>query len=125
MTRADNTHHLLRAAAQRHHQAITRARAAIDALDRSAQAVSFSAVANAAGVSRGWLYRQDELRDTIVRLRNRASTVPHVPSAQQASTASLRQRLDSQKDEIAALRAANADLRDHLARRLGEERTRP
>ena len=62
MTRADNTHHLLRAAAQRHNRAINRARAAIDTLDRSTQAVTFSAVAHATGVSRGWLYRQDELR---------------------------------------------------------------
>ena len=122
MTRADNTHHLIRAAAQRHQRALTRARAAVEALDRSALPVTFSAVARAARVSRGWLYRQDELRDTIVRLRQ-PSTAPALPSAQQATTASLRQRLDSQKDEIATLRADNALLRDQLARRLGEQRS--
>jgi hypothetical protein len=125
VTRADNTHHLIRAAAQRHQRAVTRARAAIEALDRSARPVTFTAVARTAGVSRAWLYRQDELRDAIVRLRLQPSAIaPTVPSDQQASTASLRQRLDSLREEIAALRSDNAHLRDQLARRLGEERAR-
>jgi hypothetical protein len=123
MTRADNTRHLLQAAARRHQRAITQTRAAIETLDRSGQAITFTAVAHAAGVSRGWLYGQTDLRAAIIELRDRTTTTP-VPSAQRASGASLRQRLDSQKDEIAALRADNHALREQLARQLGELRTR-
>ena len=62
MTRADNTHHLILAATARHDLAVARARAAIEALDRDAQPLTFTAVARAGGVSRGWLYNQPELR---------------------------------------------------------------
>lgn len=124
MTRADNTHHLLRAAAARHDLAVTRARAAIEALDRTAQPLTFTAVARAACVSRGWLYNQPDLRDTIIRLRRDRPTAPVVPSPERATPASLRQRLDDTRNEIARLRAENAILREQLARRLGEERAR-
>ena len=45
-----------------------------------------------------------------------------MPAAQRASTESLRQRLDSARDEITRLRADNAALRRQLARSLGEQR---
>ncbi len=47
-----------------------------------------------------------------------------VPSVQRASPATLRQRLDDAKDEVARLRAENTVLRDQLVRRLGEQRVR-
>lgn len=125
MTRADNSHHLIRAAAARHDHAITRAHAAIEALNQAGKPLTFTAVASTAGVSRGWLYNQSDLRDTIIRLRSDRSTVtPAVPAAQRATAASLRQRLDDVRDEIARLRAENTVLREQVARRLGEERTR-
>ncbi len=122
MTRADNTQHLVRAAAARHDAAVSRARAAIDSLDRACRPVSFTAVARTAGVSRGWLYNQPDLRDAIIRLRRDRPGTPPVPSAQRTTPASLRQRLDDAKDEVARLRAENGVLREQLARRLGEER---
>ncbi len=125
MTRANNTHHLIRAAAARHTLAVSQAHAAIATLDRAGVVLTFTAVAKAAGVSRSWLYNQPDLRDAIVRVRRNHSTqAPAIPASQQATPASLRQRLDDVKDEIARLRAENAVLRDQLARRLGEERTR-
>lgn len=122
MTRADNTRHLLLAAAARHDAAVGRARAAIDALERGAHPVTFTAVARSAGVSRGWLYDQADLRDAIIRLRCQRPTATPVASVQRTSPASLRQRLDDSRDEIARLRAENGMLRDQLARRLGEDR---
>jgi hypothetical protein len=47
-----------------------------------------------------------------------------MPAAQRATNNSLRQRLDGARDEITRLRADNANLRDQLARTLGEQRTR-
>ena len=123
MTRADNTRHLLMAAAARHDLAVNRAHVAIEALDRSGAALTFTAVAHTAGVSRGWLYNQPDLRDTIIRLRRDRPTTTVIPTRQRTTTASLRQRLDDTRDEIVRLRAENAVLRDQLARRLGEERS--
>jgi len=123
VTRADNSHHLVRAAAARHERALARARAAIESLDRDSAAFSFSAVAAAAGVSRGWLYSQPDLREAITRLRGRQGARV-VPASQRATPESLRQRLDDARETIGQLRAENAMLRDQLARRLGEDRVR-
>ncbi len=124
MTRADNTHHLVRAAAARHDRSLSRVRAAIDALERGGDPLTFTAVARTAGVSRSWLYDQPDLRDAIIRLRRDRPTAPPVPSAQRATPASLRQRLDDARADVARLRAENTVLRDQLARRLGEQRVR-
>jgi small-conductance mechanosensitive channel len=124
MTRADNSHHLRRAAAARNVAAHDRTRAVIEDLDRRGQAVTFVAVAQAAGVSRSWLYNQTDLNDSIAALR-RAGTHPDIatpPFAQRATTDSLRQRLDSAREDITRLRSDNATLRDQLARSLGQQR---
>lgn len=126
MTRSDNTHHLRRAAAARHDAALRRARDAIEELDRDAGTITFTSVAHAAGVSRGWLYNQTDLREVIVALRCRQLARPTttIPTAQRATAESLRQRLDSARHEIIRLRADNAAMREQLARNLGEQRLR-
>ena len=125
MSRADNSHHLQRAAAARHDSAVIRARSAIDELDRAGTAVTFAAVADAAGVSRSWLYTEADLRDAITGLRRTrtSTTSPAAPAAQRATTASLRERLDAARGEIERLRAENASLHAQLARSLGDQRT--
>lgn len=70
MARADNTAHLRQAAAERHEAALHRARNALRSLDKSGMRVTFSTVAERARVSRSWLYRQEELRDSIIRWRS-------------------------------------------------------
>ncbi len=123
MTRADNTAHLRLAAAARHDAAVGRARSALEALDRSGHSLTFSAVALAAGVSRGWLYNQPDLRSTITRLRTGSSrSTPPVPAAQRATPDSVLRRLDAARDEVTRLRSENAVLRDQLARSLGDQR---
>ena len=123
MSRADNSHHLQRAAATRHESAITRTRAAIAELDRAGTPISFATVAAAAGVSRSWLYTEPDLRDTITSLRRRPVTSTAAPTAQRATTDSLLERLDNARDEITRLRAENTTLHARLARSLGEQRT--
>jgi len=124
VSRADNAHHLRRAAADRSNAA--RARAVIEDLDRTGRPVTFIAVARAATVSRSWLYSQPDLPAAIVALRRLDATpdTPPAPSAQRASIESLRQRLDSAREDIAVLRVDNAALREQLARSLGEQRLR-
>lgn len=124
MSRPDNTAHLLKAVADRRHAATRRTIAVIAELDRTGAAATVAGVANAAGVSRSWLYEQPDLLANITRLRNRAAHVAPIPFAQRTSDESLRQRLDAARAEIEELRTENAKLRDQLARALGEQRVR-
>jgi hypothetical protein len=122
MTRADNSAFLAQANARRHQAALTAARHAIEQLQREGKTINYTAVAHSAGVSRTWLYRQDQIRELISQLRQQ-----HPPAAalaaQRASTDSLRQRLDTARAEIARLRAENRSLREQIARQLGLQRT--
>lgn len=70
----DRTTHLITAAKQRHE--LTRAKAirAIRELDHTGVAITFGTVAQAAQVSRSWLYTQPDIRDEIRTLR--AATPP-------------------------------------------------
>jgi hypothetical protein len=70
-------------------------------------------------VSRSWLYRQPQLREEIDRLRR---PTRNLPSAERATTDSVRQQLRTYRDEITRLRTENQELRDQLARHLGAAR---
>ena len=126
MTRVDNAHHLQRAAAARHAATVERATRAIEELDSAGQTITFASVALAAGVSRGWLYSNVDIRAAIVGLRRQPATpqTRHLPAAERESVSSLRQRLDAARSEISRLRVDNANLREQLARSLGEQRLR-
>jgi hypothetical protein len=119
MTRADNSAFLIQANARRHEAALAAAHHAINQLRREGKPVSYAAVAHAAGVSRAWLYRHDQIRSLISQLREH-----HQPpaAARRATSDSLRQRLDTARTEITRLRNENRSLRDQIARNLGPQR---
>lgn len=122
---------LVAAAKQRHE--LTRARAiqAIRELDRAGTAVTFTAVASQAGVSRSWLYSQPDICGQVRQLREatgRSTTAP-IPASQRASGTSLLRRLETAhaenrrlSGECAQLRAEIARLRRQIAHLLGEQR---
>ncbi|WP_424923930.1 DUF6262 family protein [Actinophytocola oryzae] len=89
MTPADNSHHLVAAAARRSAEARRRAEGALLALRSSGQPASVVTLAMDAGVSRSWLYTQPDL---IAGLRQLAGQAP-TPRATPASERSLRVRL--------------------------------
>ena len=94
-------------------------------MDATGQRITFDAVAREADVSRSWLYAQDDLRAEIERLRQRNPAVPSAPvppQRQRASDSSLLRRLEAATDRIRELEADNQQLRDALARALGERR---
>jgi hypothetical protein len=124
--RADNSHHIVEAARRRATQTRERAVAALRRLDAAGQPVTFDTVAREGKVSRSWLYAQDDLRAEIERLRHRhgtASAPTAVPGRQRASDTSLLRRLEAATERIHRLDAENRQLRDALARALGEQRT--
>ena len=97
--------------------------AVVRRVDDRQQTVTFRRVAETAGVSRSWLYRQPELREEINRLRDASAGRPgNLPVAERATTDSLRQQLRTYRDELTRLRTENQELREQLARHLGAAR---
>ena len=123
--RADNSHHVIAAAHRRAEQTRQRAVTALRRMDATGQRITFDAVSRAAGVSRSWLYAQEDLRAEIERLRQRHPATPPAqvpPQRQRASDTSLLRRLEAATARIRHLEADNQQLRDALARALGERR---
>ena len=113
---------LSEAAARRHE--LTRAKAiqALRELDRAGDPVTFAGVAQAAGISRSWLYTQPDISSQIRRLRE-STDAGGVPAGQRATGASLRARLAAALDRNRQLADENARLRRQLARALGDQRS--
>jgi hypothetical protein len=123
--RADNTHHVIRAAQRRAEQTRQRAVAALRRMDATGQRNTFDAVSRQAGVSRSWLYTQEDLRAEIERLRDQHPATPPAPvppQRQRASDSSLLRRLEAATARIRRLETDNQQLREALARALGEHR---
>ena len=117
---------LSEAAARRHELTRSRAVQALRELDRAGVPVTFAGVAQAAGVSRSWLYTQSDISSQIRRLRNKthdAGSAGAIPAAQRATDASLRARLATALDRNKQLADDNARLRRQLARALGDQRS--
>jgi negative regulator of sigma E activity len=114
---------LAEAAARRHE--LTRAKAvqALRELDRAGAPVTFAGVAQAAGISRSWLYTQPDISGQIRRLRQETDAAGAIPVAQRATDASLRARLTAALDRNKQLADENARLRRQLARALGDQRS--
>jgi Family of unknown function (DUF6262) len=123
--RADNTRYVIQAAQHRAQQTRQRAVTTLRRMDAASQRITFDAVSREAGVSRSWLYAQDDLRTEIEQLRQRhpaAPAAPVPPARQQASASSLLRRLEAATARIRHLETDNQQLRDALARALGERR---
>lgn len=123
--RADNTRHILAAARQRTEKTRERATSTLRRMDAAGQPVTLGSLARQARVSRSWLYRQDDIRAQIERLHDRRPpqpATPVVPGRQRASSTSLLRRLEAATDRIRHLEQENQQLRDALARALGDRR---
>lgn len=113
---------LVRASQRKSQDAIARARAALSAMHDTGAPITFQGVAQHAGVSRQWLYKNAPLRAEIEKLRGRQMGTRRVPVAQRASDASLRQRNQTLSQENKRLRSENTELKDELAALLGQRR---
>jgi hypothetical protein len=116
---------LSEAAARRHELTRSKAVQALRELDRAGAPVTFAGVAQAAGISRSWLYTQPDISGQIRRLRKStggAGSAGTVPAGQRATDTSLRARLAAALDRNKQLADENARLRRQLAHALGAER---
>jgi len=110
---------LVAAAQQRSRDTRQRAVITIRRLDKAGLPLTMTTVAQAAGVSRSWLYRQPDLHLEISRHRH---TGPALPVVERASNKSQHQRIEDLHDEIHRLKAENVALRQQLAERYGQQR---
>ncbi|MEI6622925.1 MAG: DUF6262 family protein [Actinomycetes bacterium] len=69
--RADNSRYIVAAARTRSNATRKRAVAALRRMETAGHAITFDALAREAGVSRSWLYNQQDLRTEIESLRQR------------------------------------------------------
>jgi chromosome segregation ATPase len=119
----DRVQRLREAAQARHDATLRRAENTLRQLATKGGPITFRRVAEEAGVSRAWLYRQDQLRRQIDQLRDTpTSRDPRLPAAERATVDSLRQQLRAYRSEIARLRLENQTLREQLAHHLGAQR---
>lgn len=121
--RADNSAALLAAAHTRRHEALQRVQDALHLLATAGGPVTFTAVAHAASVSRGWLYREPTLRQQVEQLRAAgARPGAPLPAAHRASAQSQHQRITALQTQVSELREDNTRLRNQVAKLLGERR---
>ena len=73
-------------------------------------------------MSRAWLYREPSIRELISRSRSASDRPIVARSPQRASADSLRQMTDALRADLVRLKQENHDLREQLARKLGEQR---
>ena len=107
---------------RRHRTTLSAAHNAITRLQHHGAIVTFGSVAREAGVSRAWLYREPSIRELISRARSAGARPVATRSPQRASADSLRQLTDALRAELTRLKQENHDLRQQLARKLGEQR---
>ena len=110
---------LVAATQQRSRDTRQRAVNTIRHLDKAGLPLTMTTVAQAAGVSRSWLYRQPDLHLQIARHRH---TGPTLPIAERASNQSQHQRIEDLHDEVHRLNAEIVALRQQLAERYGQQR---
>lgn len=113
MTREDRMRALTAANERRHTEKREATERAIRRLIKSRRPLNVNAVAQAAGVSRNFIYSQPDL---LLQLRiAKAQALDRLPpSAAPASEESLRRRLVTALDTIADLRSENESLRRRI-----------
>lgn len=124
--RADNSGALIEAAQRRRADTLARATSAINQALADGEAITITAVAARAGVSRAWLYAESTLQAQLEQLRRRSTTrrgsSVRRATALPASEPSLRTRLDIAHERIRRLTAENTRLQDQLSVALGRQR---
>ena len=119
--------HLAAYQAERREHKREAVRRAIRRLDARGVAITFTVVADQAGVDRSWLYSQDDLAAQISSLREQTAGPLHPrPQRERASDESLHSRLAAAQQalararkEISALRDEGRALREEVARLRG------
>ncbi|MBD2107281.1 DUF6262 family protein [Nodosilinea sp. FACHB-13] len=103
---------LRRSAQRKHQEALEKVEKGIQSLVKDKRPINFNTVAEAAGVSKAWLYKEADVKARIEQLRAQSSgSKKQPPVNQRASDASKDALLRTMKERIKRLEAENKDLR--------------
>lgn len=121
--RADNSRHLIAAASRREDEARGRVVDVLHQADRDGRGLSITELARAAGVSRAYLYSQQDLVAAVRELQEKNSgRQAGTPTAQRATTASLLARVEALTARNKKLQEENRQLRRRLETARGQLR---
>lgn len=120
MTDSDPAQRLREAASRKSSEARARVMRALVAMQARGQTINFNTVAAEANVSKGYLYKQDDLRQRIAAARPTPPQVLPPRAAQSERETTAEQKLRLASEAIQRLKAEVADLRNENARLRGD-----
>ncbi len=86
----------------------------IGQLLREKKAINFNSVAEASGLSRGWLYKEAEVKARIIQLREQTESTKKIPSKQKPSDTSKDAIIRTIKTKTKKVEAENKALKSQL-----------
>uniref|UniRef100_B8HWN6 Transposase n=1 Tax=Cyanothece sp. (strain PCC 7425 / ATCC 29141) TaxID=395961 RepID=B8HWN6_CYAP4 len=115
-----NTEGIKLAAQRKREETFTRTDEAIKQLIRDRKPINFESVAEAANVTRAWIYKQPELRQRIETLRSQQASKKELPPQARASDASKTAMIATLREENKRLRAEIQRLKRDLESAYGQ-----
>lgn len=106
-----NTEGIRKSAQKKSQEAFEKVEKGIQQLIKDKQTINFNTVARASGVSKAWLYKQDEVKSRIEHLRNQCAQKGKTPKAVAASDKSKDSMIEKLRGRIKVLEAEIRDLR--------------
>ena len=114
MLRQPNTDGIKKAAQDKRDRTVERVETAIKQLIKEKREISFVTVAEAAGVSRAWLYNNEAIRARIEGLREQFHSKKAVPSKLKPTEASKTTIIEALRQRVKKLEIENRGLRDQI-----------
>ncbi len=114
MAHKRNVEGLLANARKKRETALARAKEAIRELQRKKQIVNFNTVAQSAGVSTAWLYRQEALKVRIMQLREQDARRAGAKRPERASETAKDAVIKTLRSRIKELDSENKALRHQI-----------
>ena len=125
MAHQRNVEGLRQSARKRHVQTLARADAALRQLVKEGRAITFPNVAETAGVSVSWLYKQSEIKQRIqdLRAQQRQNMAGIIQEGKEKTLAAAKDAvIATLKQQIKDLRAENRELRKQIEVAYGQLR---
>lgn len=114
MTHPRNTAGLKENAEMKRQATLAKAETAIQRLIGENQPITFDGVAQAAGISRAWLYKEPEMRARLLSLRSQNQPRPSVPTVQRATDASKDAMLYALREQVRKYRKENEEVKRQI-----------
>lgn len=109
-----NTEGLKDNAARKRQEAFERTDKAIQQLIKQKKKINFNTVAEAADVSKAWLYKEPQIKQRIQSLRGQSTGKNDTPPQEKTTDSSWKAKYQTLKDRLTRVEAENRGLREQL-----------